>query len=155
MMISGATGLVDVLSRYGLCATLRGPGGPPPALALMGGNGGIDSVNSVVLFSTTPREGVDRDPFPRKKDVFLNRVGCDEGEEGTVFASTAIHFNPDSPVPVPCVLALVQFERDRVVMANLCDASGGFLVADPDVVFDHTRVVMRRDGPRWKACLRR
>lgn len=154
MMISGATGLVDVLSRYGLCATLQRPDGPAPPLSLMGGNGGIDSVNSVVLFSMTPRHGGDRDPFPRRKDVFLNRVGCDEGEEGTVFASTSVNFNPDGPVQPPYVLALVRFERDRVVMANLCDASGGVLVSDPDVAFDRTSVVMRRDGPRWKACVR-
>jgi acetyl-CoA acyltransferase len=154
MMISGATGLVDVMNRYGLCATLPVPGRPQPALALMGGNGGIDSVNSVVLFSTTPRHAEERDPFPRRKDVFLNRIGCDEDEEGRVCASTTVNFNPDGPFPAPYVLALVRFERDRVVMANLCDASGALLVSDAGVVFDLTRVVMRRDGPRWKACVR-
>lgn len=154
MMISGATGLIDVMNRYGLCATLPAPDGPQPAVALMGGNGGIDSVNSVVLFSTTPRHAEERDPFPRRKDVFLNRIGCDEDEEGRVFASTTVNFNPDGPFPAPYVLALVRFERDRVVMANLCDASGALLVSDAGVVFDLTRVVMRRDGPRWKACVR-
>ncbi len=133
------------MNRYGLCATLPAPGGPQPALALMGGNGGIDSVNSVVLFSTTPRHAEERDPFPRRKDIFLNRIGCDEDEEGRVFASTTVNFNPDGPSRPP-MCSSSSVTTAIACETNLCDASGPSLSPMPVGLRPH-EVVMRRMVP--------
>lgn len=150
MSISAATGLVDVLAQNHLYAN------PPadleilqPSVSLLGGNGGIDSINSVAVFSRKP----DRPKkISRPKcNLSLNRVGCKPDEMGSIFSYTQVKVNIGSGFKTPYLLALIQFEKDRFILANLVDAKLQ-LLTDGKFVIGETKVKMHQtDSGQWLA----
>ncbi len=117
LMLSSGVGLMDVLSQYGLAAD---PVVPSPAerprYALLGGNGGIDAVNGLVLIAVErPRSGDTQDSsgaqFVRPKLSHNNPANVlREGERGRIVLTTVVHFQTGGPVEAPYVLAIVENE---------------------------------------------
>lgn len=149
MSLSGATGLVDVLSQYGLSKypIPQNLTNTPkvPKLSLLGNNGGIDSINSVVLFST---ENVKKDPTlinqPNTRRIQLNPIQelyhliKEEGSlPGKLIVSTTVYFNPGGDKKPPYTLALVECKHplidDGFVMVNILNNQGQELKDDSNL----------------------
>lgn len=93
MALSGATGLIDIASQYGLAVDpIPEKMGTPPNVSLLGGNGGIDSINSVVLFSKE-KPKPSREPFTLKP-LEVNVPSPKTGEKATILTVSTIYFNP-------------------------------------------------------------
>ncbi|PJZ69945.1 acetyl-CoA acetyltransferase [Leptospira perolatii] len=156
MSISAATGLVDVAHQYGLYAQSDRLGKTEllnPTVSLLGGNGGIDSINSTALFSSKKPDSGRKPKTAKLKPLFLNRPGAKTGEIGSVWSSTVINFNPASSIKTPYSLVLVKLEEDRFIVANLYDKSGNLLKNINELEYDKTRVKIDRDKNQWKANL--
>lgn len=156
MSVSAATGLVDIAHQYGLYAESESIGGQKPlfpSVSLLGGNGGIDSINSAALF-TSDRPKSNRKPRPPELNpLFLNRPGADSGETGVIWSSTTVHMNPGFPWKPPYSLALVKLEENRFLLANLHEKNGSLIKTDDHLEYDNTKVRIEREGRRWKAIL--
>lgn len=96
--LSAATGLIDILSHAAQ--------NPSSEHFLFGGNGGIDSTNSVALLSRSPLE---RKPVIIRAEAVpaARPVALAEGETLVLYAAVAVRFNPGSSVP----FALGAFRR--------------------------------------------
>lgn len=156
MSISAATGLVDIASQYGLYAQANESGTIKPEfpkVSLLGGNGGIDSINSVALF-TKDKPGKERKPRkPNLTPLSLNVPGADLGETGTIWSATTINMNPGFSWKPPYSLVLVRFAENRFLLANLFEKDGTLRKTDDHISYDKTRVKIEREGRRWKALL--
>ncbi|TGK06983.1 thiolase family protein [Leptospira semungkisensis] len=156
MSISAATGLVDIAVQYGLYAQEDQVGKVQkfsPKVSLLGGNGGIDSINSVALFSSE-RPGPERkSKAPKLTPLSLNRPGADPGEEGTVWSSTTVNMNPGFSWKPPYSLVLVKLGENRFVLANIHEKDGTIRKSGDELQYDKTRVKIDREGRRWKATL--
>ncbi len=128
MSMSGATGLVDVLSQYDLARNpIPNRLNSPPRLSLLGNNGGIDSINSVVLLSLENRTQTLRNEksISKPRKLTLNPVrDCYQmvknrsESKGTLLSYTTIFFNPGGDRKPPYILALVEVEQG-FLMTNL------------------------------------
>ncbi|TGL54241.1 thiolase family protein [Leptospira wolffii] len=156
MSISAATGLVDIAVQYGLYAQAGELGKTEsafPELSLLGGNGGIDSINSVALFAKKA-PGTERKSAPPKLvQLKLNRLGADPGETGTIWSSTTVNMNPGFSWKPPYSLALVKLGENRFVLANVHEKDGSLRKTGDDLSYDQTKVKIDLDGKRWKAIL--
>jgi len=160
MSMSGATGLVDVLSQYNL-SKFRIPNylNDYPQVSLMGGNGGIDSINSVVIFGTdiTKENSVQKLTVHRK--LSLNPIhnfyndSSSKNLEATLFSHTIIQFNPGGDKKPPYVLALAKFNDGSFVMVNLYDKMKNELKSTVGLKNGHTKIQMEHLEGIWKGTI--
>lgn len=139
MSISAATGLIDVAAHYGLYSRpVSNIRITRPGKSLVGGNGGVDSINTVAIFSST------RSTFkPKKikpKHLFLNQNEVKNNEIGTVYSSTTVNMNPGFSTKVPYSLALVKMKAGGYVMVNVFDFQGKLLKTDHMLRFDSSKL---------------
>lgn len=175
MSISAATGLVDLLSQYGLASTPI-PNRLPdkPKLSLLSANGGIDSINSVVLFSLSPTssskiqaENIDSDRVPDdsknsppirnssriNSQLRLNRRtefdSLSEGEilDGRLLVATEVFFNPGGEKKPPYILALVESISKNFIMCNLQNPDHSEFTDFNQLVPGKTKIrIKKKDG---------
>lgn len=139
MSISAATGLIDVAAHYGLYSRpVSNIRITRPGKSLVGGNGGVDSINTVAIFSSI------RSTFkPKKikpKHLFLNQNEVKNNEIGTVYSSTTVNMNPGFFTKVPYSLALVKMKAGGYVMVNVFDFQGKLLKTDHMLRFDSSEL---------------
>ncbi|EMO55222.1 thiolase family protein [Leptospira noguchii] len=152
MSISAATGLVDVAAHYGLYSKVA----PNvlithPGKTLLGGNGGIDSINSVAIFSSEPSK-----LKPKKiktKLLFLNQNWANDNEIGTLYSSTTVNLNPGFITKTPYSLALVKMKRGRYVMVNVFNSKGELLKTDQGLRFDSSKLKIQNENGILKGIL--
>ncbi|TGL60899.1 thiolase C-terminal domain-containing protein [Leptospira sarikeiensis] len=155
MSISAATGLVDLAVQYGIYAQADQVGkvqAYSPKVSLLGGNGGIDSINSVALFTTEAPTNRKSRP-PELSPLTLNRPGADVGEVGTIWSSTTVNMNPGFSWKPPYSLALVKLGENRFVIANVHEKDGTIRKTGDELQYDRTQVKIEKEGRRWKAIL--
>ncbi|TGK28170.1 thiolase family protein [Leptospira gomenensis] len=139
MSMSAATGLIDLAAHYGLYShSVPGIQITRPEKSLLGGNGGVDSINSVAIFSSSPSETKPR--IPETKSLFLNRIGAEENEIGILFSSTTVNMNPGSFTKAPYSLALVKMDSERYVMVNVFDSDGELIKTDRTLEIDRSKL---------------
>ncbi|MBF3375829.1 OB-fold domain-containing protein [Leptospira borgpetersenii] len=139
MSISAATGLIDVAAHYGLYSRpVSNIRITRPGKSLVGGNGGVDSINTVAIFSST------RSTFKSKKikpkHLFLNQNEVKNNEIGTVYSSTTVNMNPGFFTKVPYSLALVKMKAGGYIMVNIFDFQGKLLKTDHMLRFDSSKL---------------
>lgn len=152
MSVSAATGLVDVAAHYGLYSK-ESPNVliTRPGKTLLGGNGGIDSINSVAIFSSEPSK-----LKPKKikiKQLFLNQNWANDNEIGTLYSSTTVNLNPGFITKTPYSLALVKMQPGRYVMVNVFNSKGELLKTDQDFQFDSSKLKIRNENGILKGIL--
>lgn len=124
MSISGATGLIDVLSQYGLAVNpIPNLLDETPNVSLLGGNGGIDSINSVILFSKTKPNKNPRIPH-NTKSLSINIPDVKAGDEGTILSASVVYFNPGGEKKPPYLIVVSKNEKGSMVLTNLYDKKG-------------------------------
>jgi acetyl-CoA acyltransferase len=157
--ISGATGLIDALSQYGLSAdpgVTRLP--TPPRITLLGGNGGIDTINGVVFLGKSGaadgaeaaelRAALAHEPEPR---LTLNDPALTENLEVRLHATTTVRFNPGARGKTPYVLAHVRKPDGQIGVVRVTDVAGAPLAEAGGLELDRTRLrCFQREG-RWCA----
>ncbi|TGL34187.1 thiolase family protein [Leptospira koniambonensis] len=156
MSISAATGLVDIAVQYGLYAQSSAIGKVPahsPKVSLLGGNGGIDSINSIALFSSERPSSDRKSRSPELSPLTLNTPGADIGEEGVIWSSTTVNMNPGFSWKPPYSLALIKLAENRFVLANIHEKDGTMRKSGDELQYDRTRVKIEKEGRRWKALL--
>ncbi|MCB1180080.1 MAG: thiolase family protein, partial [Leptospiraceae bacterium] len=143
MAISGASGLIDVMSAFNLTPNPIHNYNGNIKHAFMSGNGGIDSVNSVVIFSELSHEikyqHLDENSIIReaKKYFPLNKPDFEEAE-GILYSYTVIGFNPGGEKRSPYVLALVKTKNQNFVLCNIQKPSGELLKSDENLEIEKT-----------------
>ncbi|XDD50410.1 thiolase family protein [Leptospira sp. WS92.C1] len=152
MSISAATGLIDLATHYGLYSkNVPNIEINRPAKSLLGGNGGVDSINSVAIFSSTPSKTKSR--VPQSKKLFLNQNGAKENETGLVYSSTTVNMNPGSFTKAPYSLALVKMGSGRYVMVNVFDFQGELLKTDQSLQIDRSKLKIVNENGFLKGIL--
>ncbi|EMM86179.1 PF01796 domain protein [Leptospira santarosai str. 2000027870] len=139
MSVSAATGMIDVAAHYGLYS--RPVSNVPitrPEKSLVGGNGGVDSINTVAIFSSTRSKFKPKKIKPKR--LFLNQNEVENNEIGTVYSSTTVNMNPGSFTKAPYSLALVKMKEGRYVMVNVFDSQGKLLKTDHGLRFDSSEL---------------
>lgn len=132
LMLSSAAGLMDVLSNYGLVPDpLFEAPAEKPATCLLGGNGGVDSINSLVPVFRDPPPGTAGNSTEPPR-LTLNHPEKSTGE-GELFLTTTVHFNAAGALRPPYVLALVKMENGFFTMCNLF-RNGELLKSDEGLV---------------------
>lgn len=94
--LSAASGIVDIFAYA--------EENPTAQHFLFGGNGGIDTVNAVMLLSRKPYESKLAELKSEVRSTTTPRAIVD-GEKATIFASALVRFNPGSDVPFMLVAA--------------------------------------------------
>ncbi len=157
--ISGATGLIDALSQYGLCADSGVTCLPtPPRITLLGGNGGIDTMNGVAFLgrpgaaddarASELRAALAHEPEPQ---LTLNDPALTENLEVRLYAATTVRFNPGARGKTPYVLAHVKKPDGQLGVVRVTDADGVSRTETSDLEPDRTRLrCFQREG-RWCA----
>lgn len=139
LMLSSGTGLMDVLSNYGLAADpLFERPSAPPKLALLGGNGGLDTVNSLVPISTQPfAPPVNRPASERNatQNLSFNDPAKRAGDTGRIRLSTTVHFNTGGNRKPPYILALSELPNGQLTLSNLY-RNGEALKSDAELEAD-------------------
>ncbi|WCL49312.1 thiolase C-terminal domain-containing protein [Leptospira sp. GIMC2001] len=180
MSMSGATGLVDVLSQYGLSKNplpLSQKLTTPPKLSLLGGNGGIDSINSVALFSQEsantqsqrkpiihrrlklnkiihPEKNTNSTIAKNNIDQSQNQIPNEQTERiGTILTSTVVYFNPGGEKKTPYVLALVSLENGNFVMTNIYQENGDECRNLDLIKNNHTKIRIIPNNNIWKGII--
>jgi acetyl-CoA acyltransferase len=156
MAMSAATGLVDIAFQHGIYARSAGTGGIvplKPKVSLLGGNGGIDSISAVALFDAERPDEKRQARRPKLRRLGLNRTGARAGETGTVWSAVTVMINPGFAVQPPYVLAVVEIEKDRCVLAVLRGPDGAILKQSESVTCGASRVRLEREGALWTAIL--
>jgi acetyl-CoA acetyltransferase len=118
MSYSGVTGLLDILSQYDLATDpIPEKLSSPPKVSFLSGNGGIDSINSVCIFSLkTFDQEVDLiRPILSKKG--LNPPIPEEGN-GVIDSFTTVNFNPGGEIKTPYPLLYVKFDEGGWTLAH-------------------------------------
>ncbi|MBM9499851.1 thiolase family protein [Leptospira sp. 201903071] len=139
MSMSAATGLIDLAAHYGLYSReVPNIKVTRPEKSLLGGNGGVDSINSVAIFSSKPSKL--KAKSAKRPKLFLNQNGAKENEVGTVFSSTTVNMNPGSFTKAPYSLALVKMKSGRYVMVNAYNKNGELLKTDQLLEIDRSKL---------------
>lgn len=163
MSMSGAAGLVDILTQYSLSnSPIPNKLNHPPKLSLLGNNGGIDSINSVVLFSTmNPGEKPRFKPKTKSKlqlnpvqDIELLAKSATSKHPliGHILSSTLITFNPGGEKKPPYILVLVALDSGGFVMANLYHPNGEES-KNTSSLSSSTKVQLVNENGLWKGIL--
>jgi acetyl-CoA acyltransferase len=143
MSLSGVTGLIDIASQYDLaCEPISKKCPAPPRVSLLGGNGGIDSINSVVIFSTEESAKAER-KANISRQIFVNEVDAKEGEECQILSATTVHFNPGGEKKTPYVLCALQTDRGSMLVTNLFDKEGKEILSTENLNLKQTRVCLK------------
>jgi acetyl-CoA acetyltransferase len=147
MSLSGVTGLIDVATQYDLavdpipkkCKTR-------PRVSLLGGNGGIDSINSVVIFSTEESPKPMRTP-QISRQIYVNEPDAAEGEICEILSATTVHFNPGGDKKPPYVLCAIQTNRGSMCVTNLFNKEGKEINSIEGLNFRQIKVRLKKiDG---------
>ncbi|TGN19474.1 thiolase family protein [Leptospira idonii] len=143
MSLSGAAGLIDVTSQYGLAADpIPNRLEKTPNVSLLGGNGGIDSINSVIIFSKElPRK-------PKRKANITRTISVNvpqgkEGEEGFILSATTVNFNPGGEKKPPYLLCAVQTKGGSMILTNLYDSQGKEIISAEGIRLGETKVKLQ------------
>ncbi|MCG6147752.1 thiolase family protein [Leptospira levettii] len=140
MALSGATGLVDVCSQYGLSVhPLPNVLSEPPKVSLLGGNGGIDSINSVILFSKDKIDKTPKEPM-NLKPLEVNVPSPKEKEKATILSATTIYFNPGGEKKPPYLIVCSTKDNGEMVLTNLYDKEGKEIVSKEGLELGKTKV---------------
>lgn len=153
MSLSGACGLIDIMSQYGLAAEpIPNTMQEEPNLSLLGGNGGIDSINSVIIFSKTKPTNPARRPIPLKQ-LTVNIPKVTEGETGTIVTATPVFFNPGGEKKPPYLLVVSKTNEGSLILTNLYDKNNNELIdSNPRDLFQKEVRFQMIDG-KIQACL--
>ncbi|TGL12340.1 thiolase C-terminal domain-containing protein [Leptospira meyeri] len=152
MALSGATGLIDIVSQYGLAVDpipekLR----DQPNVSLLGGNGGIDSINSVVLFSKEkPKPG--REPLALKP-LEVNVPNPKVGEKATILTVSTIFFNPGGEKKPPYLIVCSTKENGEMVLTNLYGKNGAEILSKEGLVLGKSKVEFQEIEGKIQAVL--
>lgn len=152
MSLSGATGLLDILSQYDLAVNPIPIRKSEPKVSLLSGNGGIDSINTVVIF-TTESEARQRTKTLPLKQLSVASPDVQEGETGTILTSTTVYFNPGSEKKPPYVLVLTKTPSGKMKLSNLYSSQGEEIKTDENVQLGITQVVFRIIDQKCQAVL--
>ncbi|MCG6139238.1 thiolase C-terminal domain-containing protein [Leptospira mtsangambouensis] len=152
MALSGATGLIDIASQYGLAVDpipekLR----TPPNVSLLGGNGGIDSINSVVLFSKE-KPKPSREPFTLKP-LEVNVPSPKLGEKATILTVSTIYFNPGGEKKPPYLIVCSTKENGEMVLTNLYGKDGVEILSKEGLELGKSKVEFQEIGGKIQAVL--
>lgn len=145
-MLSSGTGLLDICSAHGLAADPLYDStehfAQPPKIALLGGNGGIDTVNSLVPLSPEPFAPAIWNDDARSPGQLggipplrLNDPGKQVGDRGHIAYSTTINYNTGGTLKTPYVLALSRLSDGRLTLSNVI-VNGERLKSDADLTPD-------------------
>ncbi|RHX95020.1 acetyl-CoA acetyltransferase [Leptospira yasudae] len=152
MSMSAATGLIDVAAHYGLYSRfVPNVQVTRPEKSLVGGNGGVDSINSVAIFSSTASKLKPKKVKPRR--LTLNQNGAKNNETGIVYSSTTVNMNPGSFTKAPYSLALVKMKAGRYVMVNVFDSKGELLKTDQNLQIDRSKLKIVNENGFLKGIL--
>ena len=151
MGLSGVTGLVDVASQYGLSANpIPNVLKETPKMSLLSGNGGVDSINSVVLFSTETSSESKSGLLFHSRKLKLNHPNPKEGSQATVLSATTVYFNPAGEIKPPYTVAIVKCDDDSSLLVNLASADGSLLQSHETIELDKTQVRLQKDATgKW------
>lgn len=152
MSLSGATGLIDILSQYGLAVNPVLVRKSNPTNALLSGNGGIDSINTVVLFTLDKNP---RKPIPARKLKQLSVADplVAENESATILSSTTVYFNPGGSKKPPYVLVLSKTASGKMKLTNLYEKNGEEVKTDDAVKPGETTVIFQMIDQKLQAVL--
>ncbi|MDZ4725331.1 MAG: thiolase family protein [Leptospira sp.] len=143
MSLSGVTGLIDVTSQYGLAVNpIPKTLSTPPSVSLLGGNGGIDSINSVIIFSTNDNNYPTRSP-QISRPIHINEVDAKEGEICEILSISTVHFNAGGDKKTPYVLCAAQTERGSMILTNLYDENEKEILTSEGLSFKQTKVQLK------------
>ncbi|AOP32597.1 acetyl-CoA acetyltransferase [Leptospira tipperaryensis] len=152
MSMSAATGLIDLAAHYGLYSReVPNIKVTRPEKSLLGGNGGVDSINSVAIFSSKPSKL--KAKSVKRPKLFLNQNGAKENEIGTVFSSTTVNMNPGSFTKAPYSLVLVKMKSGRYVMVNAYNKNGELLKTDQTLEIDRSKLKIVNENGFLKGIL--
>ncbi|BDA80120.1 acetyl-CoA acetyltransferase [Leptospira kobayashii] len=143
MSLSGAAGLIDVASQYGLAVDpIPGRLSEPPKVSLLGGNGGIDSINSVIIFSKeAPKKG--RRSAQPTRNLGVNVPDAKDGEDGVILSASAVHFNPGGEKKPPYLLCAVTTNSGSMLLTNLFSAAGEEIKSADTIEIGKTKVKLK------------
>ncbi len=153
MSLSGVTGLIDVATQYDLAVNpIPKKNAIKPKVSLLGGNGGIDSINSVVLFSTEESKvGIRDTKIPRP--IYVNEVDAEEGEECQILSATTVHFNPGGDKKPPYVLCALETKRGTMLVSNLYGKDQKELESTENLILRETSVKLKKIDGKLQAFL--
>jgi acetyl-CoA acyltransferase len=128
--LSAATGLIDILDHA--------QKNPQARTFLFGGNGGLDTVNSVAILTRVPQASASGPPMispeisPQQPARALS-----EGEVVTLYAAVMVRFNPGTDTP----FALGAFRRadGSLCLLRIQDASGKGITETDSLTRDKTQ----------------
>lgn len=174
MSMSGATGLVDTMSQYGLAVQpIPINLDSPPTLSLLGNNGGIDSINSVVLFSTSPSNSIPKkdqagslgwkqSTTAKQKLSLNNRKKFEEkfakapsekepavDFSGKLLSFCKIAFNPGGERKPPYTLGLVEDDNGDFLMVDLQTKDGKPFLETNRLIIGKTKILTQREDGFW------
>ncbi|MCZ8155739.1 MAG: thiolase family protein [Leptospira sp.] len=153
MSLSGVTGLIDIASQYDLAVNpIPKKCASHPRVSLLGGNGGIDSINSVVLFATEDNEKPAKAPQISRL-IGVNTVDAKDGELCTLLSATTVHFNPGGDKKTPYVLCAVETERGSLLVTNLFDKYNKEILTTENFSFKGKQVKLKFINQKLQACL--
>ncbi|MCX7631963.1 MAG: hypothetical protein N2Z22_01375 [Turneriella sp.] len=110
--LSAASGLMDILEYR--------TEHPEAENFLFGGNGGIDSINTVAILSRKPRTAL-----PLEFEPSEELIPCRPPEEGellSLYAAAMVYFNPGTKVPF--ALGALRRADGTLLLAHLADRDG-------------------------------
>lgn len=153
MSLSGVTGLIDIASQYQLAVdpipkVLKSK----PRVSLLGGNGGIDSINSVVIFSTEDNLNPVRLP-QIARPIQVNEVDAKAGDLCEILSATTVHFNPGGDKKPPYVLCALQTDRGTLCVTNLFSSDEKEIESTDGIDFRKTRVRLKSIDGKLQAII--
>lgn len=152
MALSGATGLIDIASQYGLAVDpIPEKLKTPPSVSLLGGNGGIDSINSVVLFSKE-KPKPSREPLTLKP-LEVNVPSPKQGEKATILTVSTIYFNPGGEKKPPYLIVCSTKENGEMVLTNLFGKDGTEILSKEGLELGKSKVEFQEIGGKIQAVL--
>ncbi|PJZ46472.1 thiolase C-terminal domain-containing protein [Leptospira brenneri] len=153
MALSGATGLIDIVSQYGLAVDpIPEKLENPPNVSLLGGNGGIDSINSVVIFSKEKPKSEAKEPLtlkPLEVNVPMPKVG----EKATILTASTIYFNPGGEKKPPYLIVCSTKENGEMVLTNLFSKDGSEIVSKEGLVLGKSKIEFQEKDGKIQAIL--
>ncbi|MDF3819499.1 thiolase family protein [Leptospira sp. 96542] len=153
MALSGATGLIDIATQYGLAVNpIPNKLEIPPNVSILGGNGGIDSINSVIVFSKSKPQETLRPPNKIKK-LEVNVPNPKEGETAVILSASAIHFNPGGEKKPPYLIVCAQKDNGELVLTNLFSNEGVEITSIEGLKLNQTKVKFQTIGGKIQSVL--
>lgn len=132
--LSAATGLLDILSHA--------EKHPDAQNFLFGGNGGLDTVNSVALLTRTPRDShASTLHAPVDSAIPLPARPLQEDETLVLYAAVMIKFNPGTDTP--CALGAFRRADGTLCLARIYDSAKHNLRETTSLKHDQTRATIQ------------